>query len=763
MVTTHNLGFPRIGDRRQLKTALEAYWQNQIEAGQLQETARLIRAHNLQLQAGLDWVPVGDFSLYDHVLDTSRMFGHYPARFESPKDISDLDRYFLIARGRGSRDGATEAPAEMTKWFDTNYHYLVPEWTRESSFRCDPAPLLEQIGETDGSGIKPVILGPVSFLKLGKSVDGCNPLVLLDRLLNAYDSLFASLIEAGIEWLQIDEPILVTDLTQEWRHALHMSYHRFQRHPLKLLLTTYFAPLGDNLRFACELPVAGLHVDLSRGRDELASLIDWLPAHKILSLGVLDGRNVWKSDLNALLDWLEPVHERLAERIWIAPSCSLLHLPVDLRRETALDPELSNWLSFAVQKLGELQILAKALNQGRPAVAEALNENARAIRSRRESTRIHNARVQQRLERITPDMGQRSASYAVRRLQQQQTLHLPPLPTTTIGSFPQTGDIRRLRRGLREGSLTPGEYRERLRQEIADTIRQQEAIGLDVLVHGEPERNDMVEYFAEHLQGYAVTRHAWVQSYGSRCVKPPILFGDVERPTRITVEWTRYAQSLTERPVKGMLSGPVTLLNWSFVRDDQPLASTAMQLALALRDEVLDLEAAGARIIQIDEAALREGLPLRRANWQEYLEWALKAFRLTANGVAEQTQIHTHMCYSRFNDIIETISAMDADVITLENARSADSLLDVFDSFDYPSEIGPGVYDIHSTNIPDINQMCERIRAAARRIPAERLWINPDCGLKTRQWQEVIPALQNMQQAAQLMRKELFAQRPDQD
>ncbi len=760
MATTHNLGFPRIGDQRQLKFALEAYWRGERTAQALQETARGIRARNLQAQSSLDWCPVGDFSLYDHVLDTSTLLGHCPPRFRDLSDASPLDRYFHMARGRSQDEGCRSTPAAMTKWFDTNYHYIVPEWSADSHFECDPTPLLNQIAETQGRRIKPVILGPVSYLKLGKSVDGCDPLCLLDRLLDAYDVLLASLTASGIEWLQIDEPVLVTDLSSVWRHALRRSYHRFQRHPLKLLLTTYFGPLGDNLQLACELPVAGLHVDLSRGREELIPLLDWLPAHKILSLGVLDGRNVWKSDLSAILDWLEPVHERLRERLWLAPSCSLLHLPVDLERETTLEPEVWQWLSFAVQKLEELNLIASALNQGRPAVAKALEEHTRAVRSRTTSSRIHNPRVQARLAGITPEMGQRHSTYADRSLRQSRALPLPLLPTTTIGSFPQTGELRQLRQRLRTGTLSPGEYQDSLRQEIAYTIRQQELIGLDVLVHGEAERTDMVEYFAEHLSGYAITRHAWVQSYGSRCVKPPILYGDIERPAPITREWTGYAQSLTLKPVKGMLTGPVTLLNWSFVRDDQPLAKTALQLALALRDEVLDLEASGTRIIQIDEAAFREGLPLRREAWPEYLEWALQAFRLSANGVADETQIHTHMCYSRFDDVIDALAGMDADVITLENARAeGDGFLQTFDQGAYPNAIGPGVYDIHSPNIPEVSDLQVRIRNAATRIPIHRLWINPDCGLKTRQWQEVIPALQNMQRAACMMREALDAKR----
>jgi 5-methyltetrahydropteroyltriglutamate--homocysteine methyltransferase len=493
-------------------------------------------------------------------------------------------------------------------------------------------------------------------------------------------------------------------------------------------------------------------VDAVRGSEELEQVADWLSGYKVLSIGIVDGRNVWRSDLTTQLERLERVQARRSQPLWLAPSCSLLHVPLDLRLETDLDHEVRNWLAFGIQKLDELALLRTALDEGVERVADALAENHHAVENRRHSKRIHRARVQQRLAAITPEQFERRASYAERARLQQEQFRLPRFPTTTIGSFPQTTEIRALRQNHRQGQLDTRSYTARLREEIDKVIRRQEAIGLDVLVHGEAERNDMVEYFGEQLEGFAFTRHGWVQSYGSRCVKPPILYGDVSRPAPISVDWIRHAQSRTRRPVKGMLTGPVTILNWSFVRDDQPRSVTALQLALALRDEVLDLEQAGIRIIQIDEAALREGLPLRRSEQAAYLEWAVQAFRLTAGGVDNGTQIHTHMCYADFNDIIDAIAAMDADVITIESSRSRQELLRAFEDFEYPNAIGPGVYDIHSPNVPSIEEMMNVIQAAARHIDADRLWVNPDCGLKTRSWAEVEPALRNMVEAARRLR-----------
>lgn len=642
----------------------------------------------------------------------------------------------------------------MTKWFDTNYHYIVPEFTADTRFRLDPSRLLEQLGEARAAGVnaKPVIIGPVTYLAIGKSKDGSDRLALLPRLLPVYAELLDTLAAQGVEWVQVDEPILVTELDKAWQHALNQAYHEFKRCRPKLLLASYFGQLKDNAYVAANLPVAGLHIDAIRGREDVLPVLNLLPDHKVLSLGVIDGRNIWKTDLDATLDWLEPLARRLGERLWLAPSCSLLHVPVDLGSEQRLDAELRSWLAFAVQKLDELRVLASALNQGRESVQAELEANRAALDSRRRSPRVHNPAVRSALDSIDEHFGQRHSPYAQRAPKQAAHLRLPRFPTTTIGSFPQTAEIRQARSQFRAGQMDAEAYQKAMREEIARCVREQEVLGLDVFVHGEAERNDMVEYFGEQLDGYAFSQFGWVQSYGSRCVKPPILFGDISRPKAMTVDWITYAQSLTAKPMKGMLTGPVTMLNWSFVRDDQPRAVSCRQLALAIREEVLDLEKAGVRIIQIDEAALREGLPLRRSQWQAYLDWAVECFRITANGVADDTQIHTHMCYSEFNDIMAAIADMDADVITIETSRSDMELLDAFDDFRYPNEIGPGVYDIHSPNIPTRQHIVTLMQKAAARIPAERLWVNPDCGLKTRQWPEVTAALKNMVDAARTLR-----------
>jgi 5-methyltetrahydropteroyltriglutamate--homocysteine methyltransferase len=647
----------------------------------------------------------------------------------------------------------------MTKWFDTNYHYIVPEFSTEIRFSLNPSRLLAQVEEAQAQGhnAKPVLIGPVTYLLLGKAKDEIDPLSLLAQLLPVYAELLGLLAEKGIEWVQIDEPTLVTELAPQWQEAFRTAYAALADKGVKLLLTTYFGQLKQNLELACSLPVDGLHLDAVNARDEVEPVIERLSADQVLSLGVVNGRNIWKTDLSALLDWLEPVAARLGHRLWIAPSCSLLHVPVDLDSEQKLDAEIRSWLAFAQQKLDEVWVIHSALNNGRASVAAELAENLAALNSRRTSPRVHNPGVQQAVSAIDPGLGKRKSAYPQRAALQRQTLNLPLYPTTTIGSFPQTQEIRKARLAFRKGELDADDYTARMQQEIEFAVKQQEALGLDVLVHGEAERNDMVEYFGEQLDGYAFSQFGWVQSYGSRCVKPPILFGDISRPKAMTVEWIQYAQSLTDKKMKGMLTGPVTILNWSFVRDDQPRSLSCYQLALAIREEVQDLERAGIDIIQIDEAALREGLPLRRSQWAEYLDWAVESFRISANGVSDSTQIHTHMCYSEFNDIIEAIAHMDADVITIETSRSDMELLDVFDEFHYPNEIGPGVYDIHSPNIPSVEQMVKLMRLAAQRIPAERLWVNPDCGLKTRQWSEVIPALQNMVDAARVLREDRAA------
>ena len=763
MVTTHNLGFPRIGAQRELKFGLERYWKGESSRDELKALGAELRERHWNDQRDLDLAPIGDFSFYDQVLDMSFTLGNLPKRVQGfHGDV--LDNYFRVARGRSAQAADEHATCcggvsagEMTKWFDTNYHYIVPEFHADTNFSLDPSCLLQQLAEARALGVagKPVILGPVTYLWLGKAKDDSDRLALLPKLLPVYGALLDTLTAQGVEWVQIDEPILVTELDAEWRQALRTAYAALETRRIKVLLATYFGALGDNLTLAASLPVDGLHVDAINARDEVDALVRELPADRVLSVGAINGRNIWKTDLNATLDWLEPLAKQLGERLWIAPSCSLLHVPVDLASEQKLDPEIRSWFAFALQKLDELNVLATALNEGRDKVADALAANAAAIDSRRRSPRVNNPAVKAALARIDAQLGNRASPYTQRAPKQSARLNLPAFPTTTIGSFPQTADIRQARSQFKSGALDEAGYRAAMQAEIERSVREQESLELDVLVHGEAERNDMVEYFGEQLDGYAFSQFGWVQSYGSRCVKPPILFGDISRPKAMTVEWITYAQSLTNKPMKGMLTGPVTILNWSFVRDDQPRSVSCYQLALAIRDEVLDLEKAGVRVIQIDEAALREGLPLRRAQWGEYLKWAVEAFRITANGVQDDTQIHTHMCYSEFNDIIASIADMDADVITIETSRSDMELLDAFDSFRYPNEIGPGVYDIHSPNIPTQDHIVGLMKKAAERIPAERLWVNPDCGLKTRQWAEVIPALTNMVAAAKTLRNQV--------
>ena len=758
MTTTHNLGFPRIGVRRELKFAVERYWRGDLSRAELEAAGQDLRARHWRLQAecGLDLVPVNDCSWYDHVLDMAAMLGVVPSRFGTFTGAVDLDTYFRMARGRAPT-GAPAPACEMTKWFDTNYHYLVPELGAQQTFHLATNKLFDEVIEAKALGlqVKPVILGPLSFLWLGKSEpEGFDRLSLLERLLPVYGEILDRLAAQGVKWAQIDEPILSLDLSPAWRQAFQVAYHGLAPSGLKLLLTTYFGGLGDNLPFVVNLPVAGLHIDAVRAPDELVHVLDLLPVYKVLSLGLIDGRNVWRADLENLLALTKPVRERIgAERLWLAPSCSLLHVPIDLDEEVTRDTELRAWLAFARQKITEVTTLKRALDEGREAVQDALAQAGAAVQARRRSGRIHRSEVAARLHSIQQTMTDRQSPYAERAPKQHARFKLPLYPTTTIGSFPQTGEIRKLRRAFKEGALSEDAYTEAMRDEISQAIHRQERYGLDVLVHGEAERTDMVEYFAEQLEGFAVTHNGWVQSYGTRCVKPPILYGDVVRSRPMTVPWITYAQSLTQRPVKGMLTGPVTMLQWSFVRDDQSRATTCLQLALALRDEVADLERAGIGMIQMDEPAFREGLPLRRADWPAYLEWAVKAFRIATSGVADDTQIHTHMCYSEFNDVIEAIAALDADVITIETARSNMALLEAFVSFAYPNEIGPGVYDIHSPNVPSADDMTGLIHKAAQRIPSERLWVNPDCGLKTRGWPEVEQALINLVAAARQLRQ----------
>jgi 5-methyltetrahydropteroyltriglutamate--homocysteine methyltransferase len=768
-IAAANLGFPRIGPRRELKTATEAYWAGRIDEATLIETARALRAATWDRQkaAGIDVIPSNDFSLYDQVLDTSVMLGVIPDIYRAIGAPDSLDLYFAMARGRqtqASHDEAVEGgcnhghgagsdvPAqEMTKWFDTNYHYMVPEVTPGQTFALSTTKPIDHFLEAKALGhhTRPVILGPVTWLLLAKSKsDGFDPLSLLPALVPVYADLLGRLAAAGADWVQIDEPALVLDLSDAARTAYRTAYAELAKVAgIKLMLATYFGALGDNLETALALPVTGLHIDLVRAPEQVDAVLAGARADLVLSLGVVDGRNVWKSDLTTLLDRLAPIVARCGE-VQVAPSCSLLHTPVDLTLETGLDPEIRDWLAFGAQKLAEVALLRRGLAEGRSAVAAELAANAESISNRRRSPLTNDNAVRDRLSGITSDWARRDQPFADRIKRQQALLRLPPLPTTTIGSFPQTAEVRKARAAHDKGALDDAGYNAFLREETARAVRWQEEIGLDVLVHGEFERNDMVQYFGEQLAGFAFSRAGWVQSYGSRCVRPPIIFGDVSRPKPMTVSWWRYAQSLTDRPMKGMLTGPVTILNWSFVRDDQPREATCRQIALAIRDEVLDLEAAGCRIIQIDEAALREGLPLRKAGWRHYLDWAVESFRISAAGVGPETQIHTHMCYSEFNEIIESIGDMDADVISIETSRSKMELLDAFVDYAYPNQIGPGVYDIHSPRIPSTGEMAALLLKAGERLTVYQLWVNPDCGLKTRKWEDVKPALTNMVEAA---------------
>lgn len=758
MAKAHILGYPRIGEKRVLKFAQEAYWKGGLTAAGLQEVGKGLREQHWHKQktAGLDFITAGDFTFYDHVLDTALLFGAAPARFgfsgDDAQPLSEQD-YFALARGN-----AAQPAMEMTKWFDTNYHYLVPELTVETRFTIQAHEFLARLDEAQAQGhpVKPVLLGPVSLLYLSKA-KGVERLGLLDQLAEQYALLLRELQQRKIEWLQIDEPILALDLDDAWLKALERAYAWFRGARPKILLSTYFASVARYQGYITNLPIDGVHIDLVRAPEQLQPWLNALPGHWVLSAGVIDGRNIWRNDLDQSLALLQAAAAKLGERLWVAPSCSLLHTPVTLAHEEQLDAETRSWLAFADEKLLELGVLVRAINQGEQSVAKDLALSRAAIATRRQSPRVHAAQVQARLAALSQLNEERAQPYAERRKVQAASLGLPLLPTTTIGSFPQTAEIRASRAAFKKGELAQALYETAMQAHIAHAIQEQEALDIDVLVHGEAERNDMVEYFGEQLAGYAFTQHGWVQSYGSRCVKPPVIYGDVYRPEPMTVATAQYAQSLTTRPVKGMLTGPVTMLQWSFVRDDQPRQLTALQLALAIRDEVDDLQRAGIEVIQIDEPAFREGLPLQGGEWKHYLEWAVRAFKLSASVAHDSTQIHTHMCYSEFNDILPAIAAMDADVITIETSRSHMELLDGFGEFAYPNEIGPGVYDIHSPRVPTSAEIEALLRRAIQVIPVERLWVNPDCGLKTRAWEETRLALLNMVQVTKALREEFAA------
>ena len=746
-----------LGAARELKRATEAYWKGVTQQEELLAVGRTLRSRHwtLQRDVGLDLVPSNDFSFYDRVLDTCALVGAVPPRYGWTGERVDLDTYFAMARG--SQAGGRDVVAmEMTKWFDTNYHYIVPELGPEQSFRLASTKPVDEFLEAKAMGLvtKPVLIGPVTFLLLAKArVAGFDRLALLERLLPVYADVLGRLRDAGAGWVQLDEPVLALDRTTAEREAFRTAYGFLaeQAAGVKLLVATYFAGLEDNLATALALPTHGLHVDLARAPAQLDLVLrGWTPG-RVLSLGVIDGRNVWRADLQALVPLVERARDRVGpEYLWVAPSCSLLHVPLDLDLEARLDAELVEWLAFAKQKLGEVVTLARGLREGWGVVAPELEANAARAARRRSSTRIHDPAVKTRAAAVTARDLSRGSPHAARRREQ---IRLPQFPTTTIGSFPQTTEVRTARKKLHDGRMRPAEYDTFVENEIVRTLRIQEDLGLDVLVHGEFERNDMVEYFGEQLRGFAFTEHGWVQSYGSRYVKPPIIYGDVSRPAPMTVRWSAYAQSQARRPVKGMLTGPVTVLQWSFVRDDQPRAETAKQIALAIRDEVKDLEAAGIRVIQIDEPALREGLPLRRAEWAPYLDWAVNAFRLATAAVSDATQIHTHMCYSEFNDVIRVIERMDADVVSIENARSGAELLRAFEQYRYPNEIGPGVYDIHSPRVPSVEEIRKQLDAMRRVLDDRQIWVNPDCGLKTRGWEETVASLRNMVEAAKDMRE----------
>jgi len=761
---TNNLGYPRVGANRELKKACEQYWSGRITRQELFAVAKNLREQHWRLQqnAGFDLIPCNDFSFYDQVLDMSLLLGVIPNRYApvvtDVNDNTEIDLYFAMARGY-QKDGLDITAMEMTKWFDTNYHYIVPEFTAKQEFKLFSTKLFNDVSAAKGilgKNPKPVLIGPISYLLLGKEKEpGFHRIGLVKKLVPVYIEILNKLNEDyNTEWVQMDEPFLCLDLTDAEKQAFTYAYTEIRNKcpHIKILLTTYFEALGDNVALAKSLPVCALHIDLVRAPQQLDEVLKDIPAKLSLSLGVVDGRNIWKNDYSKSLAQINKAVEKLGtDRVFIAPSSSLLHTPFDLEPESGIAPQIRNWMAFAKQKLKEVGDLKKIAEGNK----ELLTENQQAIESRRTSTLIHKTAVKDRVGAIKEANARRHSPFLTRQAVQVKKFGLPLFPTTTIGSFPQTEEIRQLRAKLKKGELTQQQYDAAIEKATIEVIRWQEEIGIDVLVHGEFERNDMVEYFGEQLEGFLFTKNGWVQSYGSRCVKPPVIYGDVSRPTDMTVRWSRFAQDQTKLPMKGMLTGPVTILQWSFVRDDQPRSVTTNQIALAIRDEVVALEKAGIQVIQIDEPAIREGLPLRKKDWPAYLDWAVKAFRISASGVKDETQIHTHMCYSEFNDIIEQIAGMDADVITIETSRSQMELLEAFSEFKYPNEIGPGVYDIHSPRVPTQEEMEALLEKATLLLPVRNLWVNPDCGLKTRKWPETKQALINMVQAAAALRKKM--------
>lgn len=751
------IGYPRIGPRRELKRALESYWADGSTESELREVAKKLRTDSLRelRDAGLNTIP-GSFSYYDQVLDAAVVFGAVPQRYRD-LGLNQLDTYFAMARGV-----ASTSPWEMTKWFDTNYHYLVPEIGPETSFALTDRTPLEHYREAADLGIttRPVLVGPVTFLLLSKASEQAGeqfrPLDRLDDLVAEYAKLLGELHQAGVEWVQLDEPALAADRSRAELERFRAAYRKLgalTERP-KIFVPTYFGPVGEALSALTSAPVEAVGFDLVAGKSTADSLVAETGLRdKTLVAGVVDGRNVWRADLDAALGTAAMLLGSASE-VAVSTSCSLLHVPYDLELETSLDPQVASWLAFANQKVAEVVTLGTALRDGRHAVSAELDQARRAVEDRNNSPRLRDETVRSRTKSVTKSDVQRS-EYERRRAAQQQALGLPTLPTTTIGSFPQTADVRKARAALRNGTIAPADYRQRMLDEIERVIKLQEELGLDVLVHGEPERNDMVQYFSEYLAGFASTDNGWVQSYGSRCVRPPILFGDVSRPEPMTVEWANAAKKFTDKPVKGMLTGPVTILAWSFVRDDQPLADTAAQVGLAIRDEVADLESAGIGVVQVDEPALRELLPLRASERPEYLKWAVDAFRLSTAGASDATQIHTHLCYSEFGDVIDAIVALDADVTSIEAARSRMEVLDDLNAVGFGRGVGPGVYDIHSPRVPEVDEVQRLLHDALASVPADRIWVNPDCGLKTRGYAEVEPALRHMVEATKQVRKSL--------
>ena len=758
MNTFHLSGYPRIGAKRELKFAVEAFWKGAKSEAELQAVAAEIRRLNWAAQkaAGADLLPVGDFSFYDQVLDTQVALGCIPKRFGFDAANLSLPEYFQLARGN-----ATQFAMEMTKWFDTNYHYIVPEWHADTEFAAHSANLIAQIKEARALGhdIKPTLVGPLTLLWLGKKKEefGCRVATLLPKLLPAYAQLLRELAAEGVDWIQIDEPILAVDAPKPYLDAFPAVYKELANTGVRIIIGTYFASVAEHLNLLKNLPVHGVHIDAVRAPEQLAVFADAWPENKVLSVGLIDGRNVWRANLSKVIDTLAPVAAKLGNNLWIAPSCSLLHSPQDLAVEEKLDAEIKSWMAFAAQKLVELGAVKQALAHGKESVKEAIAASDAAAADRATNKLIHSEAVQKRVADLPQGADQRKSPFAERIKAQQEWMKLPILPTTTIGSFPQTTEIRQARAAFKKGELSAADYDAAMKKEIAYCVEEQEKLQIDVPVHGEAERNDMVEYFGEQLAGYCFSQFGWVQSYGSRCVKPPIIFGDVSRPNPMTVYWSSFAQTLTSRPMKGMLTGPVTMFKWSFVRDDVPLSVVAKQIALALNDEVLDLEKAGIKVIQIDEPAIREAMPLKKAQWDEYLAWACESFRLSSTGAEDSTQIHTHMCYSEFNDILPAIASMDADVITIETSRSDMDLLTAFGDFKYPNDIGPGVYDIHSPRVPTAAEVEHLLRKAMDVVPVERLWVNPDCGLKTRGWPETIEQLKVMMEVTKKLRAELAA------